>query len=307
MALQTYLVEHYRPGFTAERLEEWAARVRASGGRHRPRRRAGALPPARRSSRPTSRCCASSRRLRTTSCARSTHAPDSRSSASPPSSPTTAHPGDGEATKGHSPITTGPPRQRRAHRPGGHMFTSRTHRRTVIARHRLRAVRIRPHGRGARRRRTSETRAAARPRWSATTPSYPDARTTDPATSAALAQERYYSSYGEVEPRTVPRSPHERPAHDTQPAEHAVAADRALGGCRAGHRCGQRNPGSPPAHPSPRRPSHHVAAGARLARRGGRPHRASSALTRRRSTCTPSSFQPSQRSARPRPIEPNTW
>ena len=26
----TYLVEHYRPGFTAERLEEWAARVRAT-------------------------------------------------------------------------------------------------------------------------------------------------------------------------------------------------------------------------------------------------------------------------------------
>ena len=30
MAWQTYLVEHYRPGFTAERLEEWAARVRAA-------------------------------------------------------------------------------------------------------------------------------------------------------------------------------------------------------------------------------------------------------------------------------------
>jgi hypothetical protein len=28
MARQTYLVEYYRPGFTAERLEEWAARVR---------------------------------------------------------------------------------------------------------------------------------------------------------------------------------------------------------------------------------------------------------------------------------------
>jgi hypothetical protein len=30
MALQTYLVEHYRPGFTAERLKQWAARVRAA-------------------------------------------------------------------------------------------------------------------------------------------------------------------------------------------------------------------------------------------------------------------------------------
>jgi Nickel responsive protein SCO4226-like len=28
MALQTFLVEHYRPGFTAEGLREWAARVR---------------------------------------------------------------------------------------------------------------------------------------------------------------------------------------------------------------------------------------------------------------------------------------
>jgi hypothetical protein len=38
--------------------------------------------------------------------------------------------------------------------------------------------------------------------------------------AAALAQERYYSSYGEVERRTVPRSPHDtRPAHDTQPAD----------------------------------------------------------------------------------------
>jgi hypothetical protein len=30
---------------------------------------------------------------------------------------------------------------------------------------------------------------------------------TDPATAAALAQERYYSSYGEPEPLTVPSSP----------------------------------------------------------------------------------------------------
>ena len=30
MAWQTYLVEHYRPGFTATALEEWAARVRAA-------------------------------------------------------------------------------------------------------------------------------------------------------------------------------------------------------------------------------------------------------------------------------------
>jgi hypothetical protein len=30
MARQTYLVEHYRPGFTAEGLEDWAARVRAA-------------------------------------------------------------------------------------------------------------------------------------------------------------------------------------------------------------------------------------------------------------------------------------
>jgi Nickel responsive protein SCO4226-like len=30
MAWQTYLVEHYRPGFSAERLAEWAAQVRAA-------------------------------------------------------------------------------------------------------------------------------------------------------------------------------------------------------------------------------------------------------------------------------------
>jgi len=32
-------------------------------------------------------------------------------------------------------------------------------------------------------------------------------RSADPATAAALAQERYYSSYGEAEPLTVPSSP----------------------------------------------------------------------------------------------------
>ena len=30
MAWQTYLIEHYRPGFSAEALEHWAARVRAT-------------------------------------------------------------------------------------------------------------------------------------------------------------------------------------------------------------------------------------------------------------------------------------
>jgi hypothetical protein len=30
MARHTYLVEHYRPGFTAKHLEEWAVRVRAA-------------------------------------------------------------------------------------------------------------------------------------------------------------------------------------------------------------------------------------------------------------------------------------
>jgi uncharacterized protein DUF4242 len=30
MARHTYLVEHYRPGFSAEALVEWAARVRAA-------------------------------------------------------------------------------------------------------------------------------------------------------------------------------------------------------------------------------------------------------------------------------------
>ena len=30
MAVQTFLVEHYRPGFTTEMLEQWAARVRAT-------------------------------------------------------------------------------------------------------------------------------------------------------------------------------------------------------------------------------------------------------------------------------------
>ena len=30
MAWQTYLVEHYRPGFTPERLAEWAALVRSA-------------------------------------------------------------------------------------------------------------------------------------------------------------------------------------------------------------------------------------------------------------------------------------
>jgi hypothetical protein len=32
MALQTYLVEHYRPGLTVDGLKQWAARVREATG-----------------------------------------------------------------------------------------------------------------------------------------------------------------------------------------------------------------------------------------------------------------------------------
>jgi hypothetical protein len=218
MALQTYLVEHYRPGYTAERLEEWAARVRvaAAGIAHEgePVRYLGSTIV------PTDESLLCLLEAPSDDLVRAVYAraglPFERLTAViSDDSPSKA---DGEATKGHSPITTGPRRQRRAHRPGGLMFTSRTHRRTVIAATVCALFAsiltgVAPAG--------AETKAASTSAWlERGYPAYPTPERIDPAIAAALAQERYYSSYGEVERRTVPRSPHDtRPAHDTQPAD----------------------------------------------------------------------------------------
>jgi hypothetical protein len=58
--------------------------------------------------------------------------------------------------------------------------------------------------------------------------SYGEPETIDAGTSAAEAQERYYSSYGEPEPRTVAQSP--EPSDDTPwlPIALSVAAALAI-------------------------------------------------------------------------------
>jgi hypothetical protein len=198
MALQTYLVEHYRPGFTAERLQEWAVRVRATSvGMAREgepvRYLRSTIVPA-----DESLLClleAPSDELVRAVYAR----------AGIPFERLTAVISD------DTPSTTRPPRQQWAHPPGGHMFTSRTHRRTVIcaivcALLASALTSVAPASANER----AQAAAEAQERYYS---SYGEPGTTDAATSAAEAQERYYSSYGVPEPLTVAQAP--------EPSDHA--------------------------------------------------------------------------------------
>jgi hypothetical protein len=112
--------------------------------------------------------------------------------------------------KGHP--ATGPQRQQRAYRPGGHMFASRTHRRTIICAIvcALLASALTGVAHAGANERTQTAAALAQERYYS---SYGGAGTTDYGTSAAEAQERYYSSYGDHEPLTVAQSP--EPSDDT--------------------------------------------------------------------------------------------
>ena len=92
------------------------------------------------------------------------------------------------------------------------MFASRTHRRTIIcaivcALLASALTSVAPAGANER------TQAAAALAQESYYSSYGEPETIDARTSAAEAQERYYSSYGEPEPLTVAQSP--EPSDDT--------------------------------------------------------------------------------------------
>ena len=195
MALQTYLVEHYRPGFTAERLEEWAARVRATAvGMAREgepvRYLRSTIVPA-----DESLLClleAPSDELVRAVYARA-GVPFERLNA---------------VISDDTPTTTIRPPRRRANRPGGHMFASRTRRTitcAIVCAVLASALAIvAPAGANER----TQAAALAQERYYMGKPEKVDA-----GTLAAEAQERYYSSYGEPEPLRVAQSP--EPSDDT--------------------------------------------------------------------------------------------
>ena len=224
MAWQTYLVEHYRPGFTAERLEEWAATVRATSvGMAREgepvRYLRSTIVPA-----DESLLClleAPSDELVRAVYAR----------AGVPFERLTAVISDDTPS-----TTTGPQPQRRAHRPGGpHMFTSRTHRRTVICAifcALLASALIGSATAGANERTQS---ALAQERYYA---SFGEPGTSAAGTTAAEAQERYYSSYGEPEPLTVAQAP--EPSDDAQWLPVALSVSVALAILAASATAGRR-------------------------------------------------------------------
>jgi hypothetical protein len=220
MALQTYLVEHYRPGFTAERLQEWAARVRVtSAGMARegePVRYLGStVVPA-----DESLLCL----LEAPS---DEHVRAVYARAGVPFERLTAVISDETPSRedGRSTTTTRPQRQQRAHPPGGHMFTSRIHRRTVIcaivcALLASALTSVAPAGANER----SQTAGAlAQERYYS---SFGNPGTTDAATAAAKAQERYYSSYGAPDPLTVAQAP--EPSDDAQWLPIALSVSLAL-------------------------------------------------------------------------------
>ena len=196
MALQTYLVEHYRPGFTAERLEELAARVRATAiGMAREGEPVRYL---RSTIVPTDESLLCLLEAPSDDLVRAVHA-----RAGVPFERLTAVVSDDIPA-----TTTRPQRQQRAHRPGGHMFASHTHRRTVICAIVCALALTGVASAGANER--TQAAALAQEQYYS---SYTDPETIDAGTSAAEAQERYYSSYGEAEPLTVAQSP--EPSGDT--------------------------------------------------------------------------------------------
>jgi hypothetical protein len=196
MAQQTYLVEHYRPGFTAERLEEWAARVRATA-------------------------VGMAREGEPVRYVRSTIVPTDESLLCLFEAPSDDLVRAVYARAGvpferlnvvisdDTPATTTRPPRRRANRPGGIMFASNTNRRTVIWA--IVCALLASALTGVTPASANElTQALAQERYYS---SYNKPETIDAGTSAAEAQESYYSSYGEPEPLTVAQSP--EPSDDT--------------------------------------------------------------------------------------------
>ena len=103
------------------------------------------------------------------------------------------------------------------------MFTSRTNRRTVICAIVCALLASALTG-VARADANEQTRAAlAQERYYS---SFGESGTSDAATSAAEAQERYYSSYGEPEPLTVAQAP--EPSRDAQWLPIALSVAVAL-------------------------------------------------------------------------------
>jgi hypothetical protein len=105
------------------------------------------------------------------------------------------------------------------------MFASRTHRRTIICAIVCALLApgltgVAPAGANER---TQAAQALAQERYYS---SYGQPGTTDAGTSAAEAQERYYSSYGKPEPLTVAHSP--EPSDDTPWPAIALSAALAL-------------------------------------------------------------------------------
>ena len=105
------------------------------------------------------------------------------------------------------------------------MFTSRTHRRTVICAIvcALLGSALTGVAHAGADERSESARALAQERYYS---SYGEPGTTDAATSAAEAQERYYSSYGEPEPLTVAQAP--EPSDDAQWLPIALSVSVAL-------------------------------------------------------------------------------
>ena len=187
-----------------------------------------------------------------------------------------------------TPATTTRPLRQRANRPGGHMFASHTTAAPSSAR--------------------SSARCSHPP-----SPAWHTPARTSGRRRPALAQERYYIG--------VRRARNDRRRHVRRGGAGALllvlrrarAADASRSrrsrpttrrGCRSRSRSPSRWPSSRPAQPWPAGcasaappESPHSRLGARLACRGGRRDGHPTHHTRTRPTCTPSAFQPSQRSA----------
>ena len=194
---QNYLAEHYRPGFTAERLEQLAARVRATAaGMAREGEPVSYLHS---TIVPTDESLLCLFEAPSDALVRAVYA-----RAGVPFERLTAVISDDTPT-----TTTRPPRQR-ANRPGGHMFASRT-RRTIICAivFALLASTLTGVAPASANERTLAA-ALAQERYYM---SKGEPETIDAGILAAEAQERYYSSYGEPEPLSVAQSP--EPSDDT--------------------------------------------------------------------------------------------
>ena len=221
MAQQTYLVEHYRPGFTAEGLEEWAARIRATA-------------------------VGMAREGEPVRYLRSTIVPADESLLCLLEAPSDDLVRAVYARAGipfervcvvisdDTPATTTRPPRRRANRPGGIMFASNTHRRTVICAI-VCALLVSALGGVAHAGANERTRALAQERYYS---SYDKSGTTGAGMPAADAQESYYSSYGAPEPLPVAHSP--EPSDETPWLPLALSVALALAVVAASATLGRR-------------------------------------------------------------------